>query len=262
MASTTKECVASAASGERRDHAVADGNGNETVAVGCRERVEEPPVIPPQINREDNRIRRGKREGLQHIDMVTTDQFDVGAEMQQVVNELRRHASRCRARQHPNRPPLIGEQPNDRVDPLGIEPGECPGDVVLLGSGVTTNKIVGSTEPADALSSREELCGEFALYVALQADEAFVPELGGEPHDRRCSRFGRCGHIGNGAESDDLRRGQQDVGNATLRRRQRGTTRLEALCDRHNTNGSHSAAPERTTTGLMVERERFVPIQY
>ncbi len=56
--------------GKRGDHAVADGNSDETVAVGCCERVEEPPVITPQVDREDNRIRRGKREGLQDINMV------------------------------------------------------------------------------------------------------------------------------------------------------------------------------------------------
>jgi hypothetical protein len=162
MASTTKECVASAsaASGERRDHAVADGDRDETVAVSCGKRVEEPLVVAPQINGEDDCVGRGEREGL------------------------------------------------------------------------------GSTESTDAFSSGAELRGEFALHVALQIHEAVVPELGGKSHHGGGSGFGRCSDLGNCAEGDDLRRGEQDVGNATLRLRERGAARLEALCDRHRANGS------------------------
>ena len=72
----------------------------------------------------------------------------------------------------------------------------------------------------DALGRRSQLAHEVALDRVLQRAEAVVPELGREPHHRRGTDLRRCGEVGDGAEADGLRRGEDRFGDPAFGRRQ------------------------------------------
>ncbi len=236
--------------GERRDHAVTDGHDREPVAVGHGERVEKPAVVAPEVDGDDDRLCGRQRECLQDIDLVPTDELDIRPELQQVVHELRRDATRCRARQDAHRAGVVGQQADHGGEHVGVEGREGSGHVALLGCSVPTGEVIDTAELSDALGSRPELGGEFTLDVALHADESVVAEFRGEADHGGRSRLG-CGRdLGDRAERDDLRRHEQDVGDASLRRRERGATRLEALSDRHGTQVS-------STENRMTSRVSF-----
>ena len=83
-------------------------------------------------------------------------------------------------------------------------------------------RIVGSPL-ADSLGGGSQLARQFVLHRLLQVAEPGESQLGGEA-DHRC-RARACGgsEVGNGAEPDELRPGEQRLGDATLGARE-GTT--------------------------------------
>ena len=95
-----------------------------------------------------------------------------------------------------------------------------------------------TAELADPLGSRAQLPRQVALDRRLQGAEAVEAELGSQADDRRGTGAGGLGEIGDGAEADQLRPFQDDLGDAPLGCRQLRTGVADPLLDLHVGHGA------------------------
>ena len=106
---------------------------------------------------------------------------------------------------------------------------------------VAVDRLV-ARQLADPLGGRAQLAGEVALDRRLERAEPVEAELGGQPHDGGRAGPGCLGEVGDGAEPDELRAFEHDLGDAPLGRRE---LRARQHATRSSTSiSAHGAADE------------------
>ena len=107
-----------------------------------------------------------------------------------------------------------------------------------------------AAELADPLGGRAQLAGEVALDRRLQRAEPVEAELGGQPHDGGRAGAGRLGEVGDGAEADELRALEHDLGDAPLGRRELRPGVADPLLDLHLRHRADSSGRRRRRASL------------
>ncbi len=162
---------------------------------------------------------RGEGQLAAHGDVAAVDHGDAGAQGAELGRALQGDAALGVAGEDEDLAVEVGEQSDDALEGVGVDGVEGRLDVGQLRRPVAGDRLV-AAELADALGSGSQLLGEVALDRRLQGAEALEPELGGEAHDGRRTGGGRLGEVGDGAEADELRALEDDLGDTPLGRRQ------------------------------------------
>ena len=218
------------------------------------ERLEHPALVAAQVDDDHRGAGRGEGQLAPDRDLAAVHRRHAGAQRPEVGGELAGDAALGVAGETSTSRSRVGEQGDDGVERRRVDGVERRLHVRQLGGAVAGDRLV-AAELADPLGGRAQLAGEVALDRRLQGAEPVEAELGGEPHDGGGAGGGRLGEVGDGAEADELRPRQDDLGDTPLGRRQLRAGVPDALLDLHLRHGRTVVEGVRAAPGLR----RYVP---
>lgn len=215
---------------------VGEGDDPGRPPPGLGDGIDHPRVVPGDIDADDRRGRRDRRDPTGDGDRIAVEQVHPGAQRSEIADELRRHTARGVTRDDHD---LLGRRQSIGrfVDDGVVEAVEGPPQVLGVERPERRPLPAVETDPGGGRDRGHHLLAG----GCLQVGETVIPEFGDAAHDRRHADTGLLGDLGDRVEGDGPGASDEDLGDAALGGGQAGSPGGDAVDESDVVAGDRSS---------------------